>query len=87
MSEYLPCSASARRRLLKMPMPSLKPNRTLKIEETGDYFHRKTKPQIRLKGKWLAALGFKPGQRVEIRSFSFQPGQLLLVAHDLENPA
>lgn len=42
--------------------------RTLKIEETGDYFIGKTKPLIRLKGKWLAELGFKPNSKVEVRT-------------------
>jgi hypothetical protein len=28
--------------------------RILKVEETGDFWRKKTVPRIRLKGKWLA---------------------------------
>jgi hypothetical protein len=38
--------------------------RTLKIEEDGDYWKRKIKPKIRLKGQWLERAGFKPGEHV-----------------------
>ena len=38
--------------------------RSLKIENRGDFFRKKTHPSIRLKGHWLAALGFLPGGRV-----------------------
>ena len=43
------------------PAPSV---RTLKIEEDGDFFRRRTKPKIRLMGRWLEQAGFKPGTRV-----------------------
>jgi hypothetical protein len=38
--------------------------RNLQIEETGDFFRRRTKPKIRLMGYWLERAGFKPGARV-----------------------
>ena len=40
--------------------------RKLKIEPTGDFAAGKIKPQIRLKGLWLADAGFKPGKNVEV---------------------
>jgi hypothetical protein len=40
--------------------------RTLKIEETGDFFRRKVAPKIRLSGQWLERAGFKPGHRVQV---------------------
>jgi hypothetical protein len=39
-------------------------SRRLKVETTGDFFYRKTKPAIRLKGKWLADAGFAPDSYV-----------------------
>ena len=41
--------------------------RFIKIEETGDFWRRATKPRIRLTGQWLERAGFKPGHRVEVR--------------------
>jgi len=40
--------------------------RTLKVELSSDFAKRKTFPKIRLQGKWLEALGFKPNGRVAI---------------------
>ena len=40
--------------------------RTLKVELSGDVFRQKTFPKIRLQGKWLEQLGFKPNGRVRI---------------------
>lgn len=40
--------------------------RTLKIEERGDFHAKRTIPTVRLKGKWLQAAGFPPGQRVTL---------------------
>ena len=40
--------------------------RTLKVEMTGDFFSRKVKPAIRLKGHWLARAGFVPDSRVRV---------------------
>jgi hypothetical protein len=40
--------------------------RTLKIEETGDFFRRKIRPKIRLTMQWLERAGFKPGHRVRV---------------------
>jgi hypothetical protein len=42
--------------------------RTLKIEAAGDYWRGRVVPKIRLTGKWLERAGFKPGNRVEIKS-------------------
>lgn len=50
--------------------------RSLKIEITGDAYYRKTRPLIRLSGRWLEQAGFKPGHRVEI--LSLKPGELSL---------
>jgi len=43
-----------------------KAQRTLKIEERGDFHARQTVPTVRLKGKWLQAAGFPPGRRVTL---------------------
>ena len=40
--------------------------RTLKVELSGDIYRHKTFPKIRLQGKWLEQLGFKPNGRVRI---------------------
>lgn len=40
--------------------------RSLKIEMAGDFFRGNTHPVIRLKGRWLAAVGFKPNDRVAV---------------------
>jgi len=50
-----------------------KQRRTLKVELAGDIFHGKTFPKIRLQGKWLDALGFKPTERVAIVAIA--PGE------------
>lgn len=39
--------------------------RTLKIEEMGDMFEKRTFPAIRLKGHWLKRAGFYPGDYVQ----------------------
>lgn len=49
--------------------------RQLKITEVGDFFKRKTKPQILLTGAWLAAAGFAPNARVNIE---VRAGELVL---------
>jgi len=62
-------------------------SRSLKIEPMGDFFKKKVKPIIRIKGNWLERAGFAPGHRVqvnclapgvmEIRSINHtQPSQL-----------
>jgi hypothetical protein len=40
--------------------------RTLKIEETGDFYKQRVKPKIRLMGRWLENAGFRPGDRVHV---------------------
>jgi len=41
-------------------------SRILKIEADGDPWTGKTKPKIRLKGRWLERSGFKPGNLVSV---------------------
>ena len=50
--------------------------RSLAIETTGDFFHGKIIPRIRIAGQWLEQAGFKPGHRVEVSCD--QPGSLTL---------
>jgi hypothetical protein len=40
--------------------------RTLKVEKTGDFFYRKVKPAIRLKGRWLERAGFPPDSQAQV---------------------
>ena len=40
--------------------PNIFQERTMKVELAGDAFCGTTFPKIRLQGKWLANLGFKP---------------------------
>jgi hypothetical protein len=54
--------------------------RKLKIEATGDFAAGKVKPQIRLKGIWLADAGFKPGKNVEVSVL--KEGLLKLEVHE-----
>jgi hypothetical protein len=56
--------------------PNRPQTRTLKVELAGDMFHGKTFPKIRLQGKWLASLGFKPTGRVAVLTPA--PGELYL---------
>jgi hypothetical protein len=42
------------------------PDRSLKIEKDGDYWKGRTKPKIRLVGRWLEKAGFIPGSRVQV---------------------
>jgi hypothetical protein len=42
------------------------PIRTLKIEESGDFWKRRIKPKIRLTGRWLERAGFTPGNHVRV---------------------
>jgi hypothetical protein len=41
--------------------------RSLAIEARGNGFREQPEPGIRLKGKWLQAAGFQPGQRCTVR--------------------
>jgi len=54
--------------------------RTLKIEEDGDFWKGKTRPKIRLKGSWLEQAGFKPGNRVSVKSVA--PGLIELRSNE-----
>lgn len=50
--------------------------RSLKIETVGDFAAGKTKPLIRLTGRWLEQAGFKSGHRAAIHMP--KPGKLTL---------
>lgn len=56
--------------------------RTLKVELSGDVWRHRTFPKIRLQGKWLEQLGFKPNGRVRI--VPTIEGELLLKFIDKE---
>jgi hypothetical protein len=56
--------------------PSNTSSRTIKVELAGDPFYKNTFPKIRLQGKWLAGLSFKPTGRVAVRVTA--PGKLAL---------
>jgi hypothetical protein len=43
-------------------------SRSLKIQEVGDFYRKKTKPTIILAGKWLANAGFPPNERVIVQT-------------------
>ena len=43
-------------------------NRILKVEEIGDFWRNRTKPRIRLKGKWLANAGIMPNHYVSVEN-------------------
>jgi len=60
--------------------------RTLKIEESGDFWRRKTHPIVRLKGRWLQAAGFPPGNHLTLTVLS--PGVIeLRLRQPHETPA
>ena len=50
--------------------------RVIKVEEIGDYWRNQTRPQIRLKGKWMAKAGICPNNYVLVTNP--QPGILVL---------
>ena len=50
--------------------------RILKVEEVGDFWRKRTKPRIRLKGKWLLNAGIPPNSHVEVENP--QPGVLVI---------
>ena len=60
-------------------------HRTLKIEEEGDFSTKRTKPKIRLMGRWLEKAGFCPGYRVHV--YCISPGMIELRIHDAPNSA
>jgi hypothetical protein len=41
-------------------------SRNLKVEKSGDFFYRKVKPVLRLKGGWLERAGFVPDSHVRV---------------------
>lgn len=57
-------------------------NRSLQIEETGNFHLKKTVPKIRITGKWLAAAGFPPGGRVIVQML--QPG-IIQLSHEAQS--
>lgn len=51
--------------------------RKIKVEQMGnDYWAKAVRPAIRLKGKWLAAAGFRSGTHVQVELL--QQGVLLV---------
>ncbi len=50
--------------------------RVLKVAEIGDFYRKRTKPQIRLQGKWLAEAGIQPNGHVSVSNPS--PGTLVI---------
>jgi len=54
--------------------------RTLKIEADGDPFKGVIKPKIRIMGRWLERVGFRPGDHVHITCIA--PGVIELRAPD-----
>ena len=42
--------------------------RILKVCETGDFWAKKTKPQIRLVGKWLEKAGIPANHHVQVEN-------------------
>jgi hypothetical protein len=54
--------------------------RNLKIEAAGDFWKGSFKSKIRLMGGWLERAGFKPGNRVSVRSVA--PGVIELRSID-----
>ena len=57
----------------------------LRIEATGDFAAGKVKPQIRLKGLWLADAGFQPGKDVQVSVL--KEGLLKLEVFEEASPA
>ena len=56
--------------------------RILKVEEVGDFYRKRTKPLIRLQGKWLMKAGILPNNHIEVENP--EPGVLLLKMIDKE---
>jgi hypothetical protein len=52
----------------------------LKIEASGDFWKGLIKPKIRLMGRWLEQVGFKPGSRVHVTCVA--PGVIELRASE-----
>lgn len=48
----------------------------LKVHDSGDYYRKEVKPQIRLEGKWLLKAGLVPEDKVEVTNP--RPGILVL---------
>ncbi len=57
---------------------STEPVRRLQIEAVGYFWKGRTKPRIRLMGRWLEHAGFTAGQRVQV--ICVAPGVLELRA-------
>ena len=57
--------------------------RTLKIEERGDFYRKRTVPTVRLKGKWLQAAGFPAGRHLELTVISTGVIELRVIGGDV----
>lgn len=58
--------------------------RSLAIEESGTNYRRERASLIRLRGRWLRAAGFTPGQRVSVQ---VEQGRLVIVPADQQSRA
>jgi hypothetical protein len=56
--------------------------RSLKIQEVGDFYRKKTKPTLILSGKWLKEAGFLPNTRVQVTSNKC--GELVITLEKIE---
>jgi len=54
--------------------------RTLKVQDTGDFYKKEVRPAIRLQGKWLLVAGLQPGKQVQVTN----PQQGVLILKSLE---
>ena len=48
----------------------------LKVQDSGDYYRKQVRPQIRLEGAWLLKAGLVPEGKVEVTNP--HPGMLIL---------
>jgi hypothetical protein len=52
--------------------------RRLKVQETGNFYKKKTRPYLHLQGKWLREAGFEGGYFVDVQ---VEPGKLVISVH------
>ncbi len=60
--------ANGRSKQEGIPVNHAKPGRILKVSEVGDFYLKRTKPLIRLHGKWLEKAGIPPNSHVIVRN-------------------
>ena len=59
---------NGRLKLEGIPVNHEKPGRILKVSEVGDFYLKRTRPLIRLQGKWLEEAGFPPNSHVIVHN-------------------